>query len=92
MGSGRLPGMGEPRPTQVPGLGPCLTLTQAAEVLGVSRQAVHQAIQRERLAGETREVAPGVRLLWIPLASVRAYQRDREAPRRPPTRGKRPGR
>jgi hypothetical protein len=56
-----------PRARTIPGLGPSVTLSQAATYLGITRQGVHHAIGRGELASEVREVGPGgVRLMWIP--------------------------
>jgi excisionase family DNA binding protein len=63
-------------PTEVDGLGPCWSLTEAAHTLGVSRQAVYQAIQRGRLQATVRQVA-GYRVLWLPVASVSTYRESR---------------
>jgi hypothetical protein len=66
------------RTMRIPGLGACLTLTQAARMLGVTRQAIHDAIRRGRLRAEVRELVPGgVKLTWISVASLRAYERSR---------------
>jgi hypothetical protein len=69
-------------------LGACVTLSQAAAFLGITRQGAHDAIRRGQLAGEVREVGPGgIRLTWIPVAGpkgLRAFAQAREAPRRRP--------
>jgi hypothetical protein len=73
----------------IPGLGPSVTLSQAAAYLGMTRQGVHHAIGRGELIGEVREVGPGgIRLTWIPVASLKTFARARRDPR--PRRG-RPG-
>lgn len=59
-----------------------LTVAEAAEIIGVSRQAVGDMIKREELAGATRETSgvgsPGGRpRRLIPLASVEAVAKAR---------------
>jgi len=50
------------------------TITEAAKKLGISRQAVHDAIQRKLLRAEWGEVIVRKRALLIPADSIRSYR------------------
>jgi len=68
-----VPWLREERPEEPPGDPAALTLAQAAERLGVSRQGLHQQIRKGRLHAERDERG---RLL-IPAAEFERFQRER---------------
>ncbi len=65
---------------KVPGLGNCITVTQAREALGISRQAVHQAIKAGHLRARRFHGALGT---FVCLADVQVYRDLVGAPRGP---------
>lgn len=57
------------------------TITEAAKKLGVSRQAVHEAIQKEQLRAEKGEIVQEVWL--IPESALKTYRQKYSRKRRP---------
>lgn len=57
---------------------PCVSITGAAKLLGISRQAVSQLVAKGRLPVERYQVSGGYGVAIIPITAVQAWRRRRE--------------
>ena len=56
---------------------PCVSITGAAKLLGISRQAVSQLVAKGRLPVERYQVSGGYGVAILPIAAVQAWRRHR---------------